>query len=280
MSKENDEPTTALVKPVRAGVLKIAEQTLKPDKVIAAAIASGYFKSLKSEADGWIIAAYGASLNMDLTTALSSIILINGRMTFTANFVAAMVKKSTKYNYKVVSKTDKKAEIEFWEKVEHCTKEGVRYWEWEKLGVETFTVEMAKRAQLTTKGPNWAAYPEAMCFARAMTAGVRTYCPDLLSGQSCYTPDELDPSLKMAMNAEGDLVPDADYTVAQPTPPPPAPPKPDRIGEIRELMKSTNTDEKQFLIDLCQQPDIGRISPADQDKVVRTLKSKLAAAPF
>ena len=72
------------------------------------------------------------------------------------------------------------------------------------LGDEVFTIEMAERAGLT-KSPTWRSYPEAMLFSRALTAGMRTHCPDALGGNPAYTPDELG----------GDVVP---VTVSEPVP--------------------------------------------------------------
>lgn len=282
----SDETTVAVVeKPkkgsalVKTGQLGVSDVNLTPDQVITAALSSGYYKHIKSKAEAYIIAAYGAAMKMDLTTALSSIILINGKMTLSANYVAAMVKKSGKYRYKVKSKTDKACSIEFYEKVEHCDRDGKQWWEWELSGTETFSVEMAKRAQLTGKGPNWNSYPEAMCFARAMTAGSRTYCPDLFLGQSIYTPDELDPTLKMTVNSEGDVVPDAEYTVAtnsanhseQKA-------VASRLPEINDLMGKTKTDASQFL-NYFGVDAVEKLSPDAQAKAVQLLSEKLKVLP-
>jgi hypothetical protein len=78
------------------------------------------------------------------------------------------------------------------------------------LGEETFTIEMAERAGLL-KNPTWNAYPEAMLFSRALTAGMRTHCPDALGGHPAYTPEEL---------GGDDVVP---VTVTEPAPAAPQP---------------------------------------------------------
>ena len=79
----------------------------------------------------------------------------------------------------------------------------------EVLGDELFTIEMAERAGLL-KNPTWRSYPEAMLFSRALTAGMRTHCPDALGGSPAYTPEEL---------GSDDVVP---VTVTEPAPPAPA----------------------------------------------------------
>lgn len=53
----------------------------------------------------------------------------------------------------------------------------------------TFTIDDARRAGLTGKGP-WKSYPAAMLLARATSAAIRAACPEVLMGVS-YTPEEL-----------------------------------------------------------------------------------------
>jgi hypothetical protein len=59
----------------------------------------------------------------------------------------------------------------------------------EKLGTSRWTIEEAKRANLL-KRDTWKSYPADLLFARALTRGIRRYCPDLLMG-AAYTPEEL-----------------------------------------------------------------------------------------
>lgn len=69
-----------------------------------------------------------------------------------------------------------------------------------------WTIEMARRAGLAGKA-TWVRYPEAMLRARAITAGIRAFCPDALgSGGAVYSQDEAE-----------------DIATPAPAPPPPAP---------------------------------------------------------
>lgn len=52
----------------------------------------------------------------------------------------------------------------------------------------TWTIAMAQRAGLAGRG-TWRAHTEAMLRARAITAGIRAFCPDVL-GAGVYSPDE------------------------------------------------------------------------------------------
>ena len=122
--------------------------------------------------------------------------IINGRPAFSANLLAQAVRRHPDYDYRVLEKTAKICRVRFLSRGE-------------VLGEELFTIEMAERAGLL-KNPTWRSYPEAMLFSRALTAGMRTHCPDALGGSPAYTPEEL---------GGDDVVP---VTVTEPAPPAPA----------------------------------------------------------
>ena len=122
--------------------------------------------------------------------------IINGRPAFSANLLAQAVRRHPDYDYRVLEKTAKICRVRFLSRGE-------------VLGEELFTIEMAERAGLL-KNPTWRSYPEAMLFSRALTAGMRTHCPDALGGSPAYTPEEL---------GSDDVVP---VTVTEPAPPAPA----------------------------------------------------------
>ena len=103
--------------------------------------------------------------------------IINGRPAFSANLLAQAVRRHPDYDYRVIEKTAQLCRIKFLSRGE-------------VLGEELFTIEMAERAGLL-KNPTWRSYPEAMLFSRALTAGMRTHCPDALGGHPAYTPEEL-----------------------------------------------------------------------------------------
>lgn len=103
--------------------------------------------------------------------------IINGRPAFSSNLLAQAVRRHPDYDYRVLEKSATTCRIRF---LSHG----------EVLGEETFTIDMAERAGLL-KNPTWRSYPEAMLFSRALTAGMRTHCPDALGGHPAYTPEEL-----------------------------------------------------------------------------------------
>jgi hypothetical protein len=124
--------------------------------------------------------------------------IINGRPAFSANLLAQAVRRHPDYDYRVLEKTAQICRIKFLSRGED-------------LGTETFTIEMAERAGLL-KNPTWRSYPEAMLFSRALTAGMRTHCPDALGGHPAYTPEELGDVdvVPVTVTEAPRLVPDAD----------------------------------------------------------------------
>lgn len=110
--------------------------------------------------------------------SISGVSVINGRPGFGANLLAQAIKRHPLYDYRVIDKTDQACRIRFLAGKE-------------VLGDEVFTIQMAERANLIGKGGPWKQYPEAMLFARCLSAGMRTHCPDALGGAPAYTPEEL-----------------------------------------------------------------------------------------
>lgn len=103
--------------------------------------------------------------------------IIEGKPAFSSNLLAQAVRRHPVYDYRVLEQTATACKIQF-------TANG------KPLGVSEFTMEMAKRAGLADKSI-WKKYPESMLFSRALTAGMRTHCPDALNGATAYTAEEL-----------------------------------------------------------------------------------------
>lgn len=123
----------------------------------------------------------GQELGLAPFASMRAVHVIEGNATLSANTMAGMVKSSGRYDYEVVKKEIDECVIDFYE-----IRKGKRV----KLGSEKFDEAEAKAAQLLNK-QNWQKYPKAMMFARCISNGVRTYCPDVFSGMLVYTPDEL-----------------------------------------------------------------------------------------
>lgn len=132
------------------------------------------FPDTASAAQAAIKVQAGQEVGVAPFAAMSGIYIIQGRLTFSASLLARMVKKSTKYNYKVIEINSDACEIEFFE-------------EGESAGKSKFTKEMAKRAG--TK--NTDKFPENMLFARALSNGVKWFCPDVVD-TTVYVTEEFE----------------------------------------------------------------------------------------
>lgn len=134
---------------------------------------SGMFADIKSAQQAVVKIMAGAEMGISPFQAMSGIHIIQGKPTIGAGLMASRVKASGKYNYKVLEMTDKVCSIEF-------TEGG------QSIGTSVFTIEDAKKAG--TK--NIDRFPRNMLFARAMSNGVRWFCPDIYEGP-VYVPEEM-----------------------------------------------------------------------------------------
>jgi hypothetical protein len=135
--------------------------------------------------------------------------IIEGKPAFSSNLLAQAVRRHPVYDYQVLEHSATVCRIQF-------TAYG------QPIGVSEFTIEMAKRAGLASKSI-WQKYPENLLFARALTSGMRTHCPDALGGATAYTKEEL--------GGDAEPVP---VTVTEVTPPQPQPQEPTpSLAELR-----------------------------------------------
>lgn len=165
------------------------------------ACATGKFHPTLTPPEVAIIILAGREKGMKPIEALTSIYLVNGRITYSANALAAFIKRSGKYNYRVKALKDEGCILTFFERIDGA---------WTELGDATFTKGDADRAGLT-RGVNWMKYPRNMMFARAISNGVKFFCPDLIAG-GAYVHGEIDPDREQAPalddgnTVEGELV--------------------------------------------------------------------------
>lgn len=116
----------------------------------------------------------GQEIGIPPFAAMSGIHIISGKPTIGAGLIASTVKGSAKYDFRVTEHTEKICSIDFFQGKE-------------KLGTSTFTIEDAKKAG--TK--NLDKFPKNMLYARAMSNGVKWFCPDIFSGP-VYVPEEME----------------------------------------------------------------------------------------
>ena len=138
--------------------------------------ASGYFRDVRDEAQAVVKILYGRELGFTPIVSMMGVFIIDGKPSVSAGLLASMIKRSGKYNYRVREQSDTACKIEFFENGE-------------SIGFSSFTMDDARRAGITMKD-NWKKYPAAMLFARTISIGMRSHCPDV-SSSSLYVPEEL-----------------------------------------------------------------------------------------
>ena len=141
---------------------------------------SGMFPDIKTKAQAAVKILAGKELGLSPFESMASIYIVNGKLALTSKAMASLVKKSTKYDYEVKVLDDKTCTIIFTE----------RGSEDQNMPLEesTFTFADAAKAGLVNKDV-WKNYPRNMLFARALSNGVRWYCPDVICGY--YTVEEV-----------------------------------------------------------------------------------------
>lgn len=139
---------------------------------------SGMFKDASDKAKAFVKVLAGQELGIPPFASMTGIHVIQGKPELGANLLAALVKQSGRYNFAPVEVTEKSCAIKFYER-----------WngEWREMGISTFTIEDAKKAG--TQNVN--KFPRNMLFARALSNGVKWYCPDVSSGMTIYSEGEI-----------------------------------------------------------------------------------------
>lgn len=159
---------------------------------------SGFFGEVRDAGKALAKILAGQELGMGPVASLMGVHYQQGKVAYSANIMAAAVKKSGHYTYRVRRLEDDGCEIEFFERAGSS---------WEAIGVSEFTKEDADKASLRT-GPNkhnWTKFPRNMMFARAMSNGAKWYCADVFCGVTPYTPDEL--GAEVVITDSGDMQP-------------------------------------------------------------------------
>jgi hypothetical protein len=147
--------------------------------------ASGYFQDARDAAQAVVKILAGSEMGFGPFASMTGVYIIQGRPSIGANLMAAAVKNSKRYNYRVIEMTDIVCEIAYFEGKE-------------EIGRSRFTLEDARKAG--TK--NLDKFPRNMLFARAMSNGVRWFTPDVFAGAAVYTPEELGADV----NESGDVI--------------------------------------------------------------------------
>ncbi len=168
------------------------------ERAARAMSASGFFADAKQASQAVVKILAGQELGFGPFASMTGVNIIQNKPVLAANLMAAAVKRTGKYNYRVTKHTDTECVIDFYE-------------DKQVVGTSRFSMDEAKAAGLTTKD-NWKKYPRNMLFARAISNGQKWFAPDVFNGATVYTPDELGASV----DDEGNVV-TAEIEVPTPT---------------------------------------------------------------
>ena len=159
---------------------------------------SGYFTDAREQAQAVVKMLAGREMGVGAFASMSGIHIIQGKPEVGAHLLAAVLKRSGKYTYRVQQplKPDS-VSIEFFEGGQ-------------SIGVSTFTAEDAKKAGTG----NMQKFPRNMLFARALSNGVKWYCPDV-SLSPLYSRGEFDHAANVEYVDDADVVDAVVTEVAQ-----------------------------------------------------------------
>lgn len=247
---------------------------------------SRFFPAINSRARAGVVSQIASDYGLSVVFVACHLGWISGKPAMDGAMLAAILKRSERYRYRVKTKTAKECSIEFQEKIDG---------RWESLGVETFTMEMAIRARLT-RNPTWQQYPEQMLFWRALAAGARTRCPDVLAGGASHLMEELAPELRYDENgvpvggvealaslspeplaplepAQVHEVIDAEVIEADTSTPSASGPGPE--GDLDDLIRRTSTDPAKLCLAFGVS-SVSALTPGQRQEALGALREKLA----
>ena len=166
------DPTISSLEDVRRVALMLAQ--------------SNYFDAKAAQGDTAIAQLAtkilaGREMGYGPFASVQGIHVIQGKPVISANLMAAAVKRSGRYDYRVRKLDNDGCEVEFFQRTGD---------KWESLGKSAFTRDDAKAAGLLGKD-NWSKFARNMFFARALSNGIRWFAADVFDGSAAYTPDEL-----------------------------------------------------------------------------------------
>lgn len=139
-------------------------------------VRSGYFTDVKEGAQAIVKIMAGKEMGIGPFEAMQGLYIVKGKLAMSSNLIAARIKKSGRYDYRIVKHTEELCELVFFEG-------GT------EIGRSSFSLKDAEKAGLLNN-ETWRKYARNLLFARALTNGARWYCPDAFSGP-VYTPEEL-----------------------------------------------------------------------------------------
>ena len=186
----------------------------EPTALAQVFIQSKMFPDVEVAAQAMVKIIAGREFGLTPLQSMTDLYIVKGKVSLNSKIIASLIKRSGKYDYKIVELTDEVCTLEFFE-LETDAESGII--KKVSIGKSSFTIKDAARAGIVNKEV-WKNWPKNMLFARAVSMGGRTFCPDVITA---YSPDEVEdleptpPATKtISITASGEVVSGTETTVS------------------------------------------------------------------
>lgn len=142
---------------------------------------SGLFPDVKTQSQAVVKILAGRELGISPMESMNSFFFINNKIAMPSKLMAALIKRSKLYDYSIKKLDNEECILNFYQ----LGNEGKK----DLIGESSFTFKDGAKAGLVNKD-NWKNYPRNMLFARALSNGVKWFCPEVVCGY--YTVEELE----------------------------------------------------------------------------------------
>ena len=155
--------------------------------------ASGLFPDARSAEQALAKIRFGRDLGLNATQAMTGVHIVKGKPQVAAVTLAAFVRESGRYDFRVLEHTSEVCRIEFGPVGAPGRDESGGWLPWpQAFGVSEFSMKDARAADLVKPDSGWAKFPRNMLYARAMSNGVKWFCPDATHGIPVYHEGEIE----------------------------------------------------------------------------------------
>ncbi len=154
---------------------------------------SGLFPDARKAEQALAKILVGREMGLGAVQSMTGIYIVEGKPMVAAVTLGSFVRGIPDYDYRVLSHSDQECSIQFG-RGEAPGRDAEGEWlPWPTaLGTSSFSMVDAEKAGLVKDKSGWAKYPRNMLFARAMSNGVKWYCPDATHGIPVYYEGEIE----------------------------------------------------------------------------------------
>lgn len=159
---------------------------------------SGFFTDARDAAQAMVKVMAGAELGFGPIASMTGIYVVKGRITLSANLIAAAIKRSRKYDFRVREISHERCEIEFFQGSESI---GVSIVTMAEAKAGKWDMDWDRDSKSWKPKQTWQSFPKNMLYARALSNGAKWFVSDVFGGP-VYEPDEMG----LQVDAEGEVV--------------------------------------------------------------------------